>query len=102
MRCGAEDNSVLQKPVRLQADGKDIDTGTALGHSGPCLADVDGDGLARSDRRRFQREDFAFYKNVGTENEPKYTAAGYLQAGNEDAKVNIYCCIGSSPHVGRF
>ena len=43
---GRADESVVLKPVRLQADGQDIDTGENWGHSGPCVADVDGDGCA--------------------------------------------------------
>jgi hypothetical protein len=41
----ADEGSIFKKPVWLQADGKDIDTGDVHGHSGPCLADFDGDGL---------------------------------------------------------
>ncbi len=96
-----EDSAIFEKPVRLQADGKDIDTGDALGHSGPCLADFDGDGL-RDLIVGDHSGKFRVYKNIGTKSEPKYTASGYLQADKEDAKVPIYCCIGSSPQLADF
>lgn len=37
--------TVFEPPVRLMADGEVIDTGEAWGHSSPCVADLDGDGL---------------------------------------------------------
>jgi hypothetical protein len=92
----AEEPWVFHKPIRLQADGKDIDTGEAWGHSGPCVADLDGDG-----RRHLVVGDFSgkfrVYRNVGSNKEPKYSAVKYLMAGNAEAQVPIYCCIGSSP-----
>jgi hypothetical protein len=33
---------------------------------------------------------FRLYRNVGTEGQPRYTAAGTLKAAGEDAKVPIY------------
>jgi hypothetical protein len=33
---------------------------------------------------------FRFYRNEGTDAEPRYTAAGNLMAGGEEAKVRIY------------
>ncbi len=85
---------VFEKPIRLQADGKVIDTGEAWGHSSPCVEDLDGDGLAELVLGDFGGK-FRIYKNVGEKNSPVYKATGNLQANGTDAAVRIYCCIGS-------
>ncbi|HEV8068536.1 MAG TPA: FG-GAP-like repeat-containing protein [Planctomycetaceae bacterium] len=95
------DDSVFEKPVRLQADGKIIDTCESLGHSGPCLADVDGDGLRDLVVGDFSGK-FHVYRNVGTNEHPKFGPPTDLMAGGVPAKVFIYCCIGSSPQFFDF
>jgi hypothetical protein len=90
------DDSVFEKPVRLEADGKVIDTGIHWGHSGPCLFDVDGDGLRDLVVGDFSGK-FHVYRNVGTNNSPKFGSPSDLMAGGVPAEVRIYCCIGSSP-----
>ena len=84
---------------RLSAVDGIIDSGPSWGHSGPCLHDVDGDG-----RRDLLVGDFSglfrLFRNVGTDQVPRYAAAVNLQSGRVDAKVPIYCCIGSSPQFG--
>jgi hypothetical protein len=100
-RASADESSIFQKPVRLQADGKDIDTGKAWGHSGPCLAEFTGDGLRHLVVGDFSGK-FHFYRNVGSNQKPKYTAAGDIMAGSSEAQVPIYCCIGSSPQFVDF
>jgi hypothetical protein len=98
--CG-EEGPIFEKPLRLQADGKDIDTGDALGHSGPCLADADGDGLRDLVVGDFSGK-FRIYRNVGSQNAPQFAGASFLMAGPVEAKVPIYCCVGSSPHFADF
>ena len=113
------DVSVFLKPIRLQAEGVDIDTGDQGGHSGPCMADVDGDGLRDLVVGDYSGK-FRFYKNVGSATKPRYAAFKLLKAGNTpptepkyaafknvnpgdtDAEVPIFCCIGSSPHFVDF
>jgi FG-GAP-like repeat len=88
-------------PVRLMAAGKVIDRGEALGHCGPAVADVDGDGvrdLVVGDYSGL----FRFYRNRGTDLEPEYDEPVNLQAGGEDAVVPIYCCMGPSPQFVDF
>lgn len=85
----AGDSSLFEQPVRLKAAGEFIDTGDAWGHSGPCVADVDGDGLRDLVVGDF-RGQFRVYRNVGSEQQPRYAALEYLQAGGEVAKVPIY------------
>ena len=86
---GADDPASFEKPVRLMADSKVIDTGEAWGHCGPCIADVDGDGLPDLVVGDFSGK-FHFYKNVGTKSKPVYTDKGFLQAGGVEAHVHIY------------
>jgi hypothetical protein len=88
----AED--IFEQPVRLEADGKPIDTGEAWGHSSPCVEDVDGDSLRDLVLGDFGGK-FRIYKNVGENNAPVYKATGNIQADGADAAVRIYCCIGS-------
>ncbi|QDT43701.1 FG-GAP repeat protein [Gimesia alba] len=89
-------DDVFEKPVRLQADGKFIDTGAAVGHSSPCIEDLDGDRLDDLILGDFSGK-FHFYKNVGRNDAPIYTSVGKIQAAGKDAKVNIYCCVGGQP-----
>ncbi|MEW4565477.1 VCBS repeat-containing protein [Bremerella sp. JC770] len=86
-------------PVPLQADGKVINTSDNGGHSGPCLVDVDQDGLRDLVVGDFSGK-FRYFRNVGSASSPEYSLVGYLQADGSDAEVNIYCCVGSSPFFG--
>jgi hypothetical protein len=79
----------LHPPVRLADPGGPIDSGPAWGHSGPTLADLDADGLADLVVGDFSGT-FTFYKNTGTQHEPRYAAGVKIRAGNEDATVPIY------------
>lgn len=90
----ASASDLFEKPIRLMADGKIIDTGGAWGHSGPTMEDLDGDGLPDLIVGDFGGK-FRFYKNVGEPGKPVFTDRGNIQAGGEDAEVRIYCCVGS-------
>jgi len=82
-------NPVFQRPVRLKAAGAPIDTGPQWAHSGPCFHDVDRDG-----RRDLLVGDFSgqfrLYRNLGTDQQPKFAEGEWLMAGAEVAKVPIY------------
>ncbi|MEN6407329.1 MAG: VCBS repeat-containing protein [Thermoguttaceae bacterium] len=97
MAMAALADEVFEKPVRLQADGTVIDTGSkAWAHSSPCMEDLDGDGLKDLIVGDFSGK-FHVYKNVGKPNAPVFHDIGKLQAGGKDASVRIYCCIGAQP-----
>ena len=81
----------LAPPVRLEADGKPIDIGSLsrIGHAGPELADVDGDGdrdLLVGDFPGY----FWYFENTGGDAQPVYTSRGKLQAGGTAAKTPVY------------
>jgi hypothetical protein len=87
---------IFEKPVRLTADGKIIDTGPDWGHSSPCIEDLDGDGLNDLLLGDFSGK-FQIYRNIGDVGHPSYHRDGFLQAGGKDAQVHIYCCVGGQP-----
>jgi hypothetical protein len=97
----ADDASVFEKPVRLEADGKVIDTGDNSGHSGPTMADVDGDGIPDLVVGDFSGK-FRVCRNRARSGTPQLGPMTYLQAGGVPAKVPIYCCVGSSPQFVDF
>src|SRR5262245_1825622 len=75
----------LKPPVRLEADGKPIDT--AIGHAAPHLADIDGDGKLALLVGQFGDGILWIYKNVGTNSAPRYAAGVKFKAGKEDGRV---------------
>ncbi len=86
----------FESPIRLKVNDKFIDTGSTWGHSSPCIADIDGDGLEDLIVGDFGGK-FHIYRNNGTNKSPTYVQAGPMQAGGVTAEVGIYCCIGSQP-----
>ena len=77
----------LAKPVRLIADGVPIDTGEHIAHSGPLLADYDGDGKQDLLVGNF-RGHVQLYKNVGSNQEPKFTSDGLLKAQGQTVRIH--------------
>ena len=97
----ARDQISFQSPFRIRAEDVVIDTGDSGGHSSPCVVDINHDGLDDLILGSFGGR-FQVYRNVGSQAAPKYTPSGYLKAGDTDAKVYIYCCIGGQPRFADF
>jgi hypothetical protein len=83
------EKGLFHPPVRLAAADGVIDSGATWGHCGPWLVDVDGDGVRDLVVGDFSGL-FRFYRNVGTNQQPRYAKAVNLRAGGVDAKVPIY------------
>ena len=80
---------LFHAPVRLVAEDGVIDCGASWGHSSPWVVDIDGDGINDLIVGDFSGL-FRFYRNIGTNKEPRYAKAVNLQAGGMDAAVRIY------------
>lgn len=81
----------LGAPRRLAADGAPIDIGEvySIAHAGPWLEDVDGDGHRDLLVGAFDGN-FWFFRNAGSDADPRYTNEGKLQAGGVAAETPIY------------
>jgi hypothetical protein len=75
----------LAAPVRLEADGRPIDT--QVGHAAPCVADFDGDGVQDLLVGQFGDGILWIYHNVGTNAQPKLAAGAKFKEGSEDGRV---------------
>lgn len=75
----------LGKPVRLEADGKPIDT--EIGHAAPYVVDFDRDGKRDLLVGQFGSGKLKIFKNVGTDKEPRFKEFTWFQAGGADGTV---------------
>jgi hypothetical protein len=83
------EKDLFHAPVRLTAADGVIDSGASWGHSSPWIVDVDGDGVKDLVVGDFSGK-FRFYRNEGTDQQPRYAKPVNLQAGGVDAQVPIY------------
>jgi len=75
----------FKEPVQLKAAGKVINV--SAGHAAPYILDFDGDGVNDLLVGQFGDGLLNFYKNTGSNKEPKYEASKLVQAGGENASV---------------
>lgn len=75
----------LAPPVRLEANGKAIDTD--IGHAAPFVTDFDGDGVQDLLVGQFGGGQLWIYRNEGTNAEPKLAAGFKFKQGKDDGRV---------------
>ena len=75
----------LAPPVRLEAEGKPIDT--EVGHAAPCVVDFDGDGVKDLLVGQFGGGVLWIYRNEGTNVRPKLAAGVKFKDGAKDGTV---------------
>ena len=83
----AQNSTELEKPVRIAAGGKWIDTGKDIGYAGPLFMDHDGDALPDLLVSSF-RGNIRFFKNVGTRGKPVFEEGEPLRAGGEPLRIH--------------
>lgn len=79
--------SQLADPVRLEADGKVIDTVADIGHAGPLVRDWDGDGKPDLLVSSF-RGSIRFFKNVGKPGAPSFKEGAPLEAAGAPIRIH--------------
>jgi hypothetical protein len=77
--------SELAAPVRIEADGKPIDT--EIGHAAPFVGDVDGDGVDDLLVGQFGQGLLWIYRNEGAKGRPKLAAGSKFKGGADDGRV---------------
>jgi hypothetical protein len=75
----------LLPPVRVHAAGKAIDTD--VGHAAPLYVDFDGDGVKDLLVGQFGDGILWVYRNVGTNENPKFAAGVKFKDGKKDGRV---------------
>ena len=75
----------LLAPVRLEVNGKVIDT--EIGHAAPFVGDIDGDGVRDLLVGQFGGGILWVFKNTGSNSEMKFAAATKFKDGAEDGRV---------------
>ena len=75
----------LASPVRLNAGDGPIDVD--IGHAAPYVVDWDGDGVRDLLVGQFGEGKLRIYRNVGTNEDPRYDTFEWFQAGGDVARV---------------
>jgi len=75
----------FERPVRLEAGGRAIDTD--IGHAHPLLYDFDRDGKRDLLVGQFGGGKLRIHKNIGTNESPKFAEMTWFMAGGEIATV---------------
>jgi hypothetical protein len=77
--------NALADPVRIEANGKPIDT--EVGHAAPWVADFDGDGVQDLLVGQFGGGILWIFHNEGTNAQPKLAAGVKFKEGSKDGVV---------------
>ena len=77
----------FDKPVRIEVNGKAIDTGGSGGYAGPLVVDHDGDGKQDLIVTSFGGN-IRFFKNTGSTTTPEFKDEGELQAEGKPIRIH--------------
>jgi len=82
---GTNEKPIYDSPVKLEADGKPIDT---YGCPSPCFADFRGTGALDLICGEFM-DGFTFYENIGDRTHPKYAAGRRLRSNGKPLTMDL-------------
>ena len=95
----AEERLVSQElatPVRLAAGGRAIDV---AGFASPCIGDFDLDGKSDLLVGQLEHGRMQVYRNVGSDERPRYASPTWFQAGGRVASIPAGCAVGFTPQL---
>lgn len=72
-------------PTRIEVDGKPINV--QVGHAAPFRHDLDGDGAFDLLVGQFGQGKLLWFRNTGSNAEPRFAAGVFVKAGNGDAMI---------------
>jgi hypothetical protein len=81
----AEPTEELSPPFRILSDDSPIDV--EIGHAAPLVADLDGDGKLDLLVGQFKEGRLRIYRNIGSNNDPRFASFAWFQAGGANGKV---------------
>ena len=76
----------LESPVRLNSGEGPLDI-EEVGHAAPYVTDWDGNGVLDLLVGQFSDGKLRIYRNVGSNDDPRYDGFEYFQVGDDVARV---------------